>query len=480
MQEFKNLIAGRWLEASNGEVFENRNPARPDELLGTFPKSTRDDVLQAVSAAHEALPGWSRTPPPQRGSILYEASRVVEARLDEMAAVLSREEGKTLAEARAEAARARDILRYYAGEGWRMGGDVLPSNSEGELIYTKREPLGVVSVITPWNFPVAIPAWKIAPALVFGNAVVFKPASLAPQSGLMLVQALMEAGIPEGVINYVTGVGSVVGDELVGSPLVSGISFTGSYEIGQMVHTKATENMLRVQCEMGGKNPLIVLEDANQRLAVELTVKGGFGLTGQAGTATSRIFVEEGIADEFAQSLTEAARDLVVGDGLEEGTQMGPAVSQEQMETDLAYVKIGQEEGAQLVTGGGLASKGGFYVQPTVFDQVEPEMRIAQEEIFGPIVGIIRARDFDDALEKANAVGYGLSAGVVTNDLEKALSFADGIEAGVVKINQPTTGVALQAPFGGFKRSSANTFKEQGQAAIQFYTRTKSVYLKYR
>jgi aldehyde dehydrogenase (NAD+) len=337
--------------------------------------------------------------------------------------------------------------------------------------------LGVVSIITPWNYPIAIPAWKIAPALVYGNAVVFKPASYAPQSGLMLVETLVEAGLPPGAIHFLTGSGSVVGDEMVRNPDVDGVSFTGSYAVGAGIYAQAVQNMTRVQLEMGGKNPLVVLDDANLDLAVNLAVKGGYGVTGQACTATSRVIVERGIADAFARALSEAARSVVVGDGLDAGTQMGPAVSREQMEQDLEYVQVGQGEGAKLLTGGDVAEDGGFYVQPTVFDFVQPKMRIAQEEIFGPVIGILRARDFEDALFKANTIGYGLSAGIVTNDLQKALAFANRIEAGVVKINEPTAGLALQAPFGGFKHSSTNTFKEQGGAAIEFYTRTKTVYV---
>jgi acyl-CoA reductase-like NAD-dependent aldehyde dehydrogenase len=477
MKDYKNLIGGQWVDASDGATFENRNPANPSEVLGTFPRATQEDTHRAIAAAQEALPEWASTPAPIRGAILNEASQIIAARLDEMAKALTREEGKTLAESRGEVARTRDIFRYYSGEGWRMGGTVLPSNTNGELLYTKRESLGVVSVITPWNFPVAIPAWKIAPALAYGNTVVFKPASLAPQIGLMLVEALVEAGLPAGVINFVTGSGSVVGEIMVSSPHVKGISFTGSYSVGVDIYSKAVKNMSRVQLEMGGKNPLIVLKDADLNLAVELAVKGGFGVTGQACTATSRVIVEEVIADDFVQVLTEAARSLVVGDSLAQGTQMGPAVSQEQMETDLSYVQIGQDEGAKLLAGGSIAKDGGFYVQPTVFDFVEPQMRIAQEEIFGPVIGVMRARDFDDAIQKANAIEYGLSASIVTNDLQKAFGFANQIEAGVVKINEQTTGLALQAPFGGFKHSSANTFKEQGQAAIEFYTRTKTVYV---
>jgi aldehyde dehydrogenase (NAD+) len=358
-----------------------------------------------------------------------------------------------------------------------MGGEVLPSNSAGELLYTRREPLGVVALITPWNFPIAIPAWKLAPALIYGNTVVFKPASLAPHSALVLAETLVEAGLPPGVLNFVTGSGRAVGDELVSSADVNGISFTGSYSVGVGIYAKAIKNLTRVQLEMGGKNPMVVLDDADINLAVKLAVAGGFGATGQACTATSRVIVEQGVADAFSAALTEAARALKVGDGLEAGVQMGPAVSADQLQTDLEYVGVGQQEGAKLLAGGTQAGDQGYFVKPTVFDFVEPKMRIAQEEIFGPVIGIIRARDFDHAVESANAIGYGLSAGIVTNDLQRAFQFANRIEAGVVKINEPTTGLALQAPFGGFKHSSANTFKEQGHAAIEFYTRIKTVYV---
>jgi 2,5-dioxopentanoate dehydrogenase len=477
MQEFKNLINGEWVASSDGRTFANTNPAKSGEVLGHFPSLTKEDTRNAVEAARAALPGWANMPPPARGAILEKASRIIEARGDEIATALTNEEGKTKAEAMIEVTRARDIFRYYAGEGWRMGGDVLPSNVAGELLYTRREALGVIALITPWNFPLAIPAWKMAPALAYGNTVIFKPASFAPHSALLLVEAIVEAGIPEGVLNFVTGSGRSVGDELITSPHVNGISFTGSTTVGMGIYEKAIKNLTRVQLEMGGKNPMIVLNDANMELAVKLAVIGGFGLTGQACTATSRVIVEQGIADEFARELTNAARNLKVGYGLEDGVQMGPAVSEDQMQTDLEYVKVGQGEGATLLTGGDTAGNGGFYVQPTVFDNVEPKMRIAQEEIFGPVISIMRAKDFDDAIEQANDIGFGLSAGIVTNDLKKAFNFANRVEAGVVKVNEPTTGLALQAPFGGFKHSSANTFKEQGQGAIEFYTRTKTIYV---
>lgn len=477
MQTFKNLIAGEWVEAGNGATFENRNPAKVDEVIGAFPSSTAEDVQRAIAAAKAALPAWANMPAPARGAILDKASQMIDARQKELAEILTREEGKTRAEATGEVLRARDIFKYYAGEGWRAGGDVIPSNTGGELLYTRREPLGVVALVTPWNFPIAIPAWKMAPALIYGNTVVFKPASFAPEIAYRLVEVLVEAGLPKGVVNYVTGSGRLVGDVLVGSKELSGISFTGSYSVGMKIYEKAMPNLTRVQLEMGGKNPMIVLKDADVDKAVQLAAMSGFGVTGQACTAASRVIVEEGIADAFVAALTAKARSMVVGNGLEEGVHMGPAVSEDQLKTDLDYIKIGKDEGAKLLTGGDRAKDGGYYVQPTVFDDVDIKMRIAQEEIFGPVISVIRVKDVDEAIEKANSIQFGLSAGIVTNDMQKAFTFANRIDAGVVKINEPTTGLALQAPFGGFKNSSANTFKEQGPAAIEFYTRTKTIYV---
>jgi alpha-ketoglutaric semialdehyde dehydrogenase len=479
METFKNLIGGEWVGASDRASFETRNPARSDEVLGTFPSATAADAAQAVAAAAEAFPGWRATPAPARGAILFSAAELLDERFDDIVATLTREEGKTLAEAKGEVTRARDILRYFGGEGWRLGGDVLPANTADAMLFSRREPLGVVAVITPWNFPIAIPAWKIAPALAYGDTAVFKPASATPLTALRLVECLQDAGLPAGVLNFVTGSGATVGGALVGDPVVRGLTFTGSHATGAGIYARAAEHFARVQLEMGGKNPIIVLDDADLELAVKLTVMGGFALTGQSCTATSRVIVEEGIADRFAAALAEAAAALEVGDGLEDGVQMGPAVSEEQLATDLEYVQIARDEGAELLAGGGRAGDGGHFVQATVFDGVDVHSRLAQEEVFGPVVGIVRARDLDDALFKANAVGYGLAAGVVTNDLRRALTFVDRIEAGVVKVNEPTTGLALQAPFGGFKLSSANTFKEQGPAALEFYTRTKAVYVTY-
>jgi acyl-CoA reductase-like NAD-dependent aldehyde dehydrogenase len=473
-----NLIGGNWTPP-NGDAFENHSPANHNEVVGLFPMATVDDTRAAIAAARAALPAWARTPAPARGAILDKASHIIAARLDEIATALTREEGKTLAEAKGEVARARDIFKYYGGEGWRYGGQVLPSSVNDELLYTRREPLGVVSVITPWNFPIAIPAWKIAPALIYGNTIVFKPAEDAPLTALLLVEALVEAGLPSGVINFLTGDGALIGTEMTRNPDVNGISFTGSYMVGAKIYQNAIPHMARVQLEMGGKNALVILKDADLDLAIDLALKGGFGLTGQACTATSRVIVEEEIADEFVAALTSATRKLVVGNGLENGVQMGPLVNREQLETSRSYMALGEQEGARLVIGGEVDDHTGYFAQATIFDQVEPTMRIAQEEIFGPVIGVIRARGLNEAIEKANAISFGLAAGVVTNNLKHAFAFANQVEAGVVKINEATTGLALNAPFGGFKQSSANTFKEMGQAALDFYTRTKTIYVNH-
>jgi acyl-CoA reductase-like NAD-dependent aldehyde dehydrogenase len=482
MKIIKNLINGEWVESSSGATARTCNPAKITEEVTLYPLATLKDAQQAIAAASEAFPKWAQTPPPQRGAILDKAGQIIDARLEDMARALTQEEGKTFAEAKGEVIRARDIFKYFGGEGWRMGGQVLPSNTPNELLYSKREPLGVITIITPWNFPIAIPSWKIAPALAYGNAVIFKPAFQTPLIASLLVEALVEAGLPAGVLNFITGRGAEIGDEIVSSQNIQGISFTGSYQVGTGIYAKAIPNLTRVQLEMGGKNPMVVLNDADLGLAVKLAVTGGFGLTGQACTATSRVIVEDGIADTFVEALTQAAKNLKVGNGLDQDVQMGPASSQGQLDTDLDYVQIGKNEGASLVAGGERISgsaNAGYFVLPTVFDHVELGMKIAQEEIFGPVISVLRARDLDDAIEKANGIAFGLSAGVVTRNLNQALTFADRIQAGVIKVNEPTTGLVLQAPFGGFKHSSANTFKEQGPAAIEFYTRLKTIYLGY-
>jgi acyl-CoA reductase-like NAD-dependent aldehyde dehydrogenase len=478
IKSYPNLIDGTW-KTSSYIPLENRNPADYNEIIGLFPMATLDDTRSAIHAARSAFPAWSTTPAPARGAILDRVSQILTSRLDEIANALTHEEGKILAEAKGEVTRARDIFKYYAGEGWRYGGQALPSSVNDELLYTRREPLGVISIITPWNFPIAIPAWKIAPALIYGNTVVFKPAEAAPHTALLLIEALVEAGLPSGVINFLTGDGALIGTEITSNPNVNGISFTGSHNTGTKVYQNAIKNMARVQLEMGGKNALVILKDANLDLAVKLAITGGFGLTGQACTATSRIIVEEEIADTFVSALTIATKNLKVGNGLENSVQMGPLVNQDQLQTSQSYMALGQKEGARLLLGGEVDDQKGYFAQATIFDHVEPTMRIAQDEIFGPVISVIRANGLDDAIEKTNAISYGLSAGVVTNNLKHAFAFANQVNAGVVKINESTTGLALNAPFGGFKQSSANTFKEQGQAAMDFYTRTKTIYVNH-
>ncbi|MGD0611262.1 MAG: aldehyde dehydrogenase family protein [Anaerolineales bacterium] len=477
MKSFKILIAGQWMEASDGAKCANRNPADLNQLNAEFPLATVEDANRAVEAARQAQKAWAELTAPARGEILDTASHMIEARSEELAVLITREEGKTLAESRGEVSRARDIFRYFAGEGWRHAGSVYPASVKDEMLYSKREPLGVVTIITPWNFPIAIPAWKIAPALIYGNTVVFKPAKYGSLVGLALAETLVDAGLPAGVLNCITGAGGQLSRALIENPSVNGISFTGSYPVGTQIYERAIKNLTRVQLEMGGKNPLVIMDDADLKLAVELVVRSGFGLTGQACTATSRVIVHEGIVQEFSRALQEAARLLKVGNGLEGGTQMGPAVTQDQLDTDLEYIQIGQDEGAKLLVGGKRAQEGGYFIQPTVFDQVDISMRIAREEIFGPVISMIHATDLEDAIVKANAITFGLSAGIVTRDMHNAFRFANQVEAGVVKVNEATTGLALQAPFGGFKHSSANTFKEQGPSAIEFYTRTKTVYI---
>ena len=475
---YQNFIGGEWVPAS-GDTFEIRNPADTDEVVGTFPLASDDEVRAAIAAARDAQPGWGSTPGPERGEVLYRAAQIIRRRADEMATDLTREEGKTLAESKGEVLRAADILNYFAGEGRRMGGETLPADTRNTLLYTARMPLGVVAIITPWNFPIAIPTWKIAPALISGNAIVFKPASQAPLTAIHLVEVLEEAGLPKGVLNLVIGSGSRVGNILVTDERIDGVSFTGSYEVGTGIYQQTAKRMLRTQLELGGKNPLIVAADADLDKAVMLAARGGFGLTGQACTATSRVIVERAVAQEFTERLTAYARSLKVGPGLAEGIQMGPAVSSAQRDTDLEYIEIGQGEGARLVAGGsaGIKDAGsrGHFIAPTVFAGVRPDMRIAQEEIFGPVISVMEAADFDEAVQIADSIGYGLAAAICTNDLGKALKFAERIEAGLVKVNQPTTGVALHAPFGGFKQSSSGTFKEQGSTAVDFYTRIKTI-----
>ena len=471
-------VDGAWRSVDAEESIESWSPVDPEERLGTFPAATRAEARRAVDAAVEAQSAWQSVSPHARGAYLRDAADSLEERFDELSRLVTREMGKCIGSAEGEVQRAIDLLNYYAEVARDEGGDAPPSARENTLTYTTREALGTAAVVTPWNYPVAIPTWKIAPALVAGNTVVFKPASITPVVGGELVRAFDEAGLPDGVVNFVTGSGSTVGDEFVTSEDTDVVSFTGSYQVGRRVYEDAAAAGKRVQCEMGGKNPIVVDESADLDRAVDLTISGGLaGLAGQACTATSRAVVFEEVYDEYLDRLVAAVEDMTVGDPLDEGTDVGPKSHEENVEDDLKYIDVGRTEGATLATGGDRLDRDGYFVEPTVFTDVEPDMRIAQEEIFGPVLAVIRVSDYDEAVEVANGVEYGLSASLCTNRLDHAKEFAGDIETGVVKVNQTSTGVEMQMPFGGRKNSSTETFKEQGRQALDFYTHEKAVYV---
>ena len=480
MKEFRNYIGGKWIDASNGATTIDTNPANIRQQVALFPSATREDAARAIDAAQKAFPAWAKTPAPKRGDILYKAANWLESRLDEIGEGLTREEGKTFAESKGETARGIAILRYYAGECMQPSGDVYPSVSATTLLYAERVPVGVAGLITPWNFPIAIPVWKMAPALAYGNAVVFKPAELTPLTAWHIVTAFEQAGLPPGVLNLVVGRGSEAGQEMIENSAVKAISFTGSNEVGRRIGAQTVARGAKVQLELGGKNPIVILNDADISKAVELTVQGAMLSTGQKCTATSRAIVVRDIAGAYRDALAARVEQLRVGDGMKSDVYMGPLVSADAEQTVLNYISIGNEEGARLVTGGkklrGDEYEHGYFVAPTVFDRVTADMRIAQEEIFGPVVGIMEARDADDAIRLANHTRFGLSASVVTRDLNLALRFTREIEAGLVHVNSMTAGAEPQVPFGGFKDSSSGS-REQGKAARDFFTQWKTIYM---
>lgn len=477
---FANYIDGEWVRRES--TFENRNPANTSELVGTFVKGTAQDIRDAADAAAAALPAWSRMSAPARGEILFKAAGILDRSFAQVAADMTREEGKTLAESKGEVRRAINILRYFAGEGSRMPGMLVPSERDRVHMFALRKPVGVVGMITPWNFPSAIPAWKLAPALICGNTVVLKPASAAPLSAWRIVSALHEAGLPKGVVNLVAGAGGELGEALVSAKPLKAISFTGSCETGTWLHAKASARRLRIQLEMGGKNPTIVLADANFDEAVANTVNAAFFSTGQKCTATSRAIVEDAIYDRFVAAVVERTKKLKVGDGMQPGVEIGPCVDQAQLDTVLRYIAIGRQEcgepacGGHRLTAGTLAK--GYFVEPTVFAGVTPQQTIAQEEIFGPVLAIIRAKDYEDAMRIANDIPFGLSSSIQTTNLAHAFDFIYRAEAGLLTVNLPSAGVEYQLPFGGTKDSSFGP-KEQGPAALEFYSDYKTVYLKY-
>jgi aldehyde dehydrogenase (NAD+) len=479
---FRNYVAGQWVECKSQKTFPNINPADTDEVVGLFQASGPADVQEACDVAAKAQPGWAALPAPRRGEYLFKAAEILESRLAKLGEDMTREEGKTLPEAKAEVKRAINIFRYFGGEGARQFSYQIPSERENVFCYTMRKPLGVVGLITPWNFPSAIPAWKMAPALVGGNTVVIKPASLAPLSALRLVEALHEAGIPAGAINYVTGGGGTVGNTLVDHAAIRAVSFTGSCEVGNTLYERVARRKIRVQLEMGGKNPTVVLKDADLNYAADVLVNGAFFSTGQKCTACSRAVIERAIYERLVQILVAKTKKMKVGNGLEPGIDMGPAVDASQLETDLKYIEIAKQEGAKLLCGGNRLTGGiydrGYFVEPTIFGDVVPQMRIAQEEVFGPVLALMVAEDFDDAMRLANSARFGLSASIVSRDLTRVHQFINGIQAGLITVNLPTAGVEYQLPFGGTKESSFG-MREQGPLALDFYTETRTVYLKY-
>ncbi|RLK30133.1 aldehyde dehydrogenase (NAD+) [Cupriavidus plantarum] len=475
---YRNYIDGEWCDSVSGRLFDNINPADTREVVSRHAASDARDAEAAVAAAAAAFPAWRKTPIGKRAKILNDAAAWLEANADAFAAELTHEEGKALNLARDEIVRSAQTLRFYAVEGQTYSGETFPQDDPDMVVYTQREPLGVVTVISPWNFPVSIPARKIAPALIAGNTVVFKPSSDAPLSGLRLAEAFVKAGIPRGVLNFITGSAGEVGETIVASPAIRAVSFTGSTSAGEQIH-RSVSMTTRTQMELGGKNPLIVMEDADLDQAVDLAVKGGLSLSGQACTGTSRIIVMAEVRQAFTDKLVARVKSLKIGSGMQPGMDLGPLATRKQRETVLGYIEIGKRE-ATLLAGGNALTEGdfahGYYVAPTVFTDVTMSMRIAREEIFGPVLAIIEASSYADAMAKANDTEYGLSAAIATRNPRYAHDFANDIESGTVKINRTTTGNLVNAPFGGLKRSSTATFRESGRAGIEFYTQIKTVY----
>ena len=472
-----NYVNGEWVESALSEIVDV-NPSNINDVVGVHAAADRILTEQAIQAARDAAPSWATSSIQKRFDILDTVGDLILRRSAEIGEILAREEGKTLKEGIAETIRAGQIFKFHAGQALRMTGDLLDSPRSGISVQVQREPIGVVGVITPWNFPMAIPAWKIAPALAYGNAVVFKPASLVPGCAHILSEIIAEADCPRGVFNLVVGSGRDVGDTMVSSPAVDAISFTGSQAIGRGIAEKAATTMKRVQLEMGGKNPLIVLDDANLENAVECAIQGAFYSTGQRCTATSRIIVTPGIYGRFRSAFADRTKSLVVGDALDQRTDIGPAVDMPQLTTDLEYIGVGQQEGAQLTFGGDRCKleSDGYYISPTIFEDVSNSMRIAREEVFGPIVSMIHAKDYEEALSIANDTPFGLSGGICTTSLKYADDFRRNSQVGLAMINAPTAGVDYHVPFGGVKESSYG-WREQGPAAIEFYSRTKTVYI---
>ncbi len=476
---YKNFVNGQWVDSASGKSVPNINPANTDDIIGHAPQSTREEAQAAVAAATAAFPAWRAVSAPQRGRVLAKAVQLCYERKEEIARTMTREEGKIIGEARGEVQKSVNLLEYYAGQGFRIEGRTYPSEMPNTFVYTIRQALGVVSCITPWNFPLCVPVWKIAPALVTGNTVVFKAASSTPGCAEALVKLFEDAGLPKGVLNLVYGSGSVIGDEFVSNPAIRAVSFTGSCEVGGEVAKQAAAHLAKVTCEMGGKNPVVVMDDADLDLAIEGTVQGAFGSTGQRCTATSRVILHKAIAEKFVEKLIERVQKIKVGDGFEDGVNMGPAVDKVQFQTDLRYIEIAKKEGCRCITGGSALSIGkGYFVAPTVFDGVTPDKTIAQEEVFGPVLAVLRVNDFDEAMKVANGTKFGHTCSLYTGDANLVMRFIDRIEAGMVHINQPTIGGEAQLPFGGIKATGYGQ-REMSEEGLNFFTELKTVFYDY-
>ena len=479
---FKNFIAGEWIESRSGRTFENRNPADSSELIGIFPASDEQDVRVAVEAARAAFKTWRLVPAPKRAEILFRAAEILVRRKEQLARGMTSEMGKVLAETRGDVQEAIDMTYYMAGEGRRLFGQTTPSELPNKMAMSVRQPLGACALITPWNFPMAIPAWKMMPALVAGNTVVLKPAEDTPLSATLLVEILIEAGIPAGVVNLVHGDGPGAGAPLAADRRAQAVSFTGSTETGRSVSEVCARDFKPCHLEMGGKNAMIVMADANLDLAIDGAVWGAFGTTGQRCTATSRVVVQKNVLREFRDRLVERAKALRVGNGLDAATELGPLINEAQLQKVMEYVEIGRNEGAKIVAGGHRLEKGtfakGWFHEPTIFSECASAMRVAQEEIFGPVVALIPFDTLDEALEIANGVTYGLSASIYTRDVNSALRAARDLETGIVYVNAPTIGAETHLPFGGTKQTG-NGHREAGSAALDFYTEWKTIYMDY-
>lgn len=478
----KQYIGGKWVEGTHASSAESVNPADTRDVVARFKNASKADALKAIDAASKAAKGWAKTPAPQRGRVLAKAAEIARSRRDELAALMTREQGKILAEAKGEMDKGNTLIDWFAGEGLRFMGSSAPSELPGNFLYTTREPLGVVSIITPWNFPWAIPAWKTAPALVAGNAVVLKAASSVPTLAVEMVKIFEEAGLPPGVLNLVLGEPDSFGNTLIEDPRLKAVSFTGSNAVGQLVHELCGKRGAKVTCEMGGKNPAVVWNDADLQLALGGVVKGAFGSTGQRCTATSRLILGEEIYDEFMGLLLAEVKKLKVGNGMDPTVNMGPAIDAAQLKQDLDYIAIGKKEGAKLLTGGNQLTAGdlkhGFFVEPTVFEGVKPKSRLWQEEIFGPVLSVARAKTFEQALELANDSAFGLTSAFYGQDMTLAMKFVEGMEAGMVHLNSPTIGGEAQVPFGGVKGSGVGE-REMAKDGLHFFTEQKTVFVDY-